>query len=169
MRGLQEIGPLFSGIAERFITHRAYALATAEANLEGLLSPKVSACWLSSLVLLRRGEGFEARPLLDAAQLGPIRAIAPGDFKGDGRRDLFAAMGFPLLGEPCDAVAEDWNGDGVSDRVVSEAGGGLHWIQSRKADGRSAGEPPKTGERAREPQPVFRLRTPGRATGRAKP
>ena len=56
MRGLQEMGPLFSGIAERFITHRAYALATAEANLEGLLSPKVSACWLSSLVLLRRGE-----------------------------------------------------------------------------------------------------------------
>jgi hypothetical protein len=54
MRGLQEMGPLFSGIAERFITHRAYALATAEANLEGLLSPKVSACWLSSLVLLRR-------------------------------------------------------------------------------------------------------------------
>ena len=107
--------------------------------------------WLSSLVLLRRGEGFEARPLLDAAQLGPIRAIAPGDFKGDGRRDLFAAMGFPLLGEPCDAVAEDWNGDGVSDRVVSEAGGGLHWIQSRKADGRSAGEPPTTGEKAREP------------------
>ncbi|MDH4372940.1 MAG: hypothetical protein QE510_05990 [Verrucomicrobiota bacterium] len=108
------------------------------------------------------------RPLPDAAQLGLIRAIAPGDFKGDGRRDFFAALGFRLLGEPCDAVAEDWNGDGVSDRVVSEADGGLQWIQSRKANGRSAGEPSKTGERAREPQPEFRLRTPGRATGRAK-
>ena len=85
-------------------------------------------------MLLHRGEGFEARPLLDAAQLGPIRAIAPVDFKGNGRRDLFAAMGFPLLGEPCDVVAEDWNGDGVSDLVVSEADGGLQWIQSRKAD-----------------------------------
>ena len=120
-------------------------------------------------MLLHRGEGFEARPLLDVGQLGSIRAIAPVDFKGNGRRDLFAAMGFPLLGEPCDAVAEDWNGDGVSDRVVSEADGQLQWIQSRKSDGRSAGEPPTTGERAREPQPVFRLRTPGRATGRAKP
>ena len=170
MRGLQEIGPLFPGIAERFTTHRAYALATVEAILEGLPSAKVSARWLSSLVLLRRGEGFEARPLPDAAQLGPIRAIAPGDFNGDGRRDLFVAMGFAghgfrgprddageglflfgrddgnfdavpsgslgfrLLGEPCDAVADDWNGDGVSDLVVSEADGGLQWIQSRKAD-----------------------------------
>jgi len=170
MRGLQEIGPLFPGIAERFTTHRAYALATVEAILEGLPSAKVSARWLSSLVLLRRGEGFEARPLPDAAQLGPIRAIAPGDFNGDGRRDLFVAMGFAghgfrgprddageglflfgrgdgsfesvpsgslgfrLLGEPRDVVAEDWNGDGVSDLVVSEADGGLQWIQSRKAD-----------------------------------
>ena len=170
MRGLQEIGPLFPGIAERFTTHRAYAMATVEAILEGLPSAKVSARWLSSLVLLRRGEGFEARPLPDAAQLGPIRAIAPGDFNGDGRRDLFVAMGFAghgfrgprddageglflfgrgdgsfesvpsgslgfrLLGEPRDVVAEDWNGDGVSDLVVSEADGGLQWIQSRKAD-----------------------------------
>ena len=170
MRGLQEIGPLFPGIAERFTTHRAYALATVEAILEGLPSAKVSARWLSSLVLLRRGEGFEARPLPDAAQLGPIRAIAPGDFNGDGRRDLFVAMGFAghgfrgprddageglflfgrgdgsfesvpsgslgfrRLGEPRDVVAEDWNGDGVSDLVVSEADGQLHWIQSRKAD-----------------------------------
>jgi len=170
MRGLQEIGPLFPGIAERFTTHRAYALATVEAILEGLPSAKVSARWLSSLVLLRRGEGFEARPLPDAAQLGPIRAIAPGDFNGDGRRDLFVAMGFAghgfrgprddageglflfgrgdgnfdavpsgslgfrLLGEPCDAVADDWNGDGVSDLVVSEADGHLLWILSRKAD-----------------------------------
>ena len=123
MRGLQEMGPLFPGIAERFTTLQAYALA----QLDGAV-----------------------------------------DFKGNGRRGLFAAMGFPLLGEPCDAVAEDWNGDGVSDRVVSEADGGLQWIQSRKANGRSAGEPSKTGERAREPQPEFRLRTPGRATGRAK-
>ena len=52
MRGLQEIGPLFPGIAERFTTHRAYALATVEAILEGLPSAKVSARWLSSLVLL---------------------------------------------------------------------------------------------------------------------
>jgi hypothetical protein len=44
------------------------------------------------------------------------------------------SLGFRLLGEPCDVVAEDWNGDGVSDLVVSEADGGLHWIQSRKAD-----------------------------------
>ncbi len=168
MRGLQEIGPLFPAIAARFTTHRAYALATVDALLEGLPSAKVSARWLTSLVLLRRGEGFEARPLPDAAQLGPIRAVAAGDFNGDGRRDLFVAMGFAghgfrgprddageavflmgrgdgtwdsvpsgslgfrLLGEPRDVVAEDWNGDGVSDLVVSEADGSLHWIQSRK-------------------------------------
>ncbi len=170
MRGLQEIGPLFPAIAERFTTHRAYAQATVATLLEGLPTAQVSARWLSSLVLLRRGEGFEARPLPDAAQLGPIRAMAAGDFNGDGRRDLFVAMGFAghgfrgprddageglflmgrgdgsfesvpsgslgfrLLGEPRDVVAEDWNGDGVSDLVVSEADGGLHWIQSRKAD-----------------------------------
>ena len=171
VRGLQEIGPLFPAIAARFSTHRAYALATVEAILEGLTSTRVSARWLTSLVLLRRGDRFEARPLPDAAQLGPIRAIAPGDFNGDGKRDLFVAMGFAghgfrgprddageslflfgrgdgtfeavpsgslgfrLLGEPCDAVANDWNGDGVDDLVVSEApGGGLWWIQSRKAD-----------------------------------
>ncbi len=170
MRGLQEIGPLFPAIAERFTTHRAYAQATVATLLEGLPSAQVSARWLTSLVLLRRGEGFEARPLPDAAQLGPIRAMAAGDFNGDGRRDLFVAMGFAghgfrgprddageglflmgrgdgsfesvpsgslgfrLLGEPRDVVAEDWNGDGVSDLVVSEADGGLQWIQSRKAD-----------------------------------
>jgi hypothetical protein len=170
MRGLQEIGPLFPVIAERFTTHRAYALATVATLLEGLPSAQVSARWLTSLVLLRRGEGFEARPLPDAAQLGPIRAMAAGDFNGDGRCDLFVAMGFAghgfrgprddageglflmgrgdgsfesvpsgslgfrLLGEPRDVVAEDWNGDGVSDLVVSEADGGLQWIQSRKAD-----------------------------------
>jgi hypothetical protein len=91
-----------------------------------------------------------------------------GDFNGDGRRDLFVAMGFAghgfrgprddageavflmgrgdgtwdsvpsgslgfrLLGEPRDVVAEDWNGDGVSDLVISEADGRLQWIQSRK-------------------------------------
>ena len=171
VRGLQEIGPLFPAIAARFSTHRAYALATVEGILEGLPSARLSVRWLTSLILLRRGDRFEARPLPDAAQLGPIRAIAPGDFNGDGRRDLFVAMGFAghgfrgqrddageslflfgrgdgtfdpvptgslgfrLLGEPCDAVADDWNGDGVSDLMVSEApGGGLWWIQSRKVD-----------------------------------
>jgi hypothetical protein len=171
VRGLQEMGPLFPVIAERFPTHRAYALAKVETVLEGLPSARVSARWLTSLVLLRRGDRFEARPLPDAAQLGPIRVIAPGDFNGDGKRDLFVAMGFTghgfrgarddagealflfgrgdgtfepvpsgslgfrLLGEPCDAVADDWNGDGVSDLVVSEApGGSLWWIRSLKAD-----------------------------------
>lgn len=169
VRGLQEMGPLFPAIAERFPTHRAYALATVETILEGLPSARVSARWLTSLVLLRRGDRFEARPLPDAAQLGPIRAIAPGDFNGDGRRDLFIAMGFAghgfrgarddagealflfghgdgtfesvptgslgfrLLGEPCDAVADDWNGDGVSDLVVSEADGSVWWLASGKA------------------------------------
>ena len=94
VRGLQEIGPLFPAIAARFTTHRAYALATVEGILEGLPSARVSARWLTSVVLLRRGDGFEARALPDAAQLGPIRAMASGDFNGDGRRDLFVAMGF---------------------------------------------------------------------------
>ncbi len=171
VRGLQEMGPLFPAIAERFPTHRAYAQATVETILEGLPSARVSVRWLTSLVLLRRGDRFEARPLPDAAQLGPIRALVPGDFNGDGRRDLFVAMGFAghgfrgprddagealflfgrgdgtfepvpsgslgfrLLGEPCDAVSDDWNGDGVSDLVVSESSGGdLWWIRSRKAD-----------------------------------
>lgn len=169
VRGLQEMGPLFPAIAERFPTHRAYALATAETILDGLPSSRLSAGWLTSMVLLRRGDRFEARPLPDAAQLGPIRALAQGDFNGDGRRDLFVAMGFAghgfrgprddagealllfgrgdgsfdpvpsgslgfrLLGEPCDAVAEDWNGDGVSDLVVSEADGSVWWIPSGRA------------------------------------
>jgi len=57
--------------------------------------------------------------------------------RGDGTFDAVpsGSLGFRLLGEPCDAVADDWNGDGVSDLEVSEApGGGLWWIRSLKAD-----------------------------------
>jgi hypothetical protein len=70
---------------------------------------------------------------------GPREDAGEGLFlfgRGDGSFESVpsGSLGFRLLGEPCDAVVEDWNGDGVSDLVVSEADGGLHWIQSRKAD-----------------------------------
>ena len=46
---------------------------------------------LDSMVFLKRGDRFEARPLPIEAQFSPVLAICVADFDADGNQDLFLA------------------------------------------------------------------------------
>jgi len=48
--------------------------------------------WLASTLFLNRGDHWEARPLLDVAQLSPVFGLAVADADGDGAEDLFLAQ-----------------------------------------------------------------------------
>ncbi len=81
--------------------------------------------WLSSLILLNRGDHFEARPLPDLAQLGPVFALQAADFDGDGHLDLYGGQGFfgHNFGVPRDDAGEGFlllgRGDGNFDAVTT--------------------------------------------------
>lgn len=96
MSGLAEWSRHSPWASAQFPTYRAFAAATMDQILEGksLVANRLECRWLSSLVLLNRGDHFEALPLPDLAQLGPIFSLAAADLDGDGRMDLYAAQGF---------------------------------------------------------------------------
>jgi len=96
LRGRGDLAAHWPWMPEQFPTHRAFA----SAPLRDLIGDRMPAAiqrecrWLASVVLWNRGDRFELRPLPDEAQLGPILALAPGDFDGDRRTDLYGAQGF---------------------------------------------------------------------------
>jgi hypothetical protein len=96
MRGLSDLARHLPWVQESFRTHRAFASATLDDILgERMRSMTRHECsWLSSLILYNRGNHFDARPLPDLAQLGPIFALQAADFNGDGFMDIYAAQGF---------------------------------------------------------------------------
>jgi hypothetical protein len=77
-------------------TYRAYG----EAGVDDLLGERRGevrlreAAVLESLVLLNRGDRFEARPLPAEAQFAPAFGVTVADFDGDGHEDLFLAQNF---------------------------------------------------------------------------
>jgi len=55
---------------------------------------KVQATTLATMVLLNRGDHFEAVPLPAQAQFAPAFALVVGDFDGDGNEDVFLSQNF---------------------------------------------------------------------------
>jgi enediyne biosynthesis protein E4 len=117
-RELMLLAMVFPTLRERAPTYAAYSRATVK-DLFGdaiasarRLEVRVS----ESIVLLNRGDRFEARPLPGEAQWSPVSGLCVADFDGDGHDDVFLAQNFfathPLM-ERSDAGRGLWlRGDG---------------------------------------------------------
>ena len=83
-------------VAERFPTHHLYGRASVEEVLGGksAAARRWEGAMPDSMVLLNRGDYFEARPLPIEAQFSPAFGISVGDWDGDGHEDLFLAQNF---------------------------------------------------------------------------
>jgi len=88
--------PSLPFIAGRFGTHKAYSEATLEEVLGEARSRAkvVQATTLASMVLLNRGDHFEAVVLPAEAQFAPAFGVVVGDFDGDGQEDVFLSQNF---------------------------------------------------------------------------
>jgi hypothetical protein len=96
---LRQLGALAKGVPfvrERFSSNKAYSTASVEEVLGDRfpLAKKLEAICLESIVLLNRGDHFEARLLPVDAQMSPVFGLCIGDFDGDGSEDLFLAQNF---------------------------------------------------------------------------
>jgi hypothetical protein len=96
---LRQLGALAKGLpflAGRFSSNKAYSTASLEEVLGEHLSAakKLEAVCLESILLLNRGDHFEARMLPVEAQMSPAFGLCVGDFDGDGAEDLFLAQNF---------------------------------------------------------------------------
>lgn len=95
-RDLNALAAAWPELRERYTSHQAFG----EASMKDLLAPVsgiarvVEAKTLLSLVLLNRGDHFEAKPLPTEAQLAPAFGLTTGDFDGDGFSDIFVAQNF---------------------------------------------------------------------------
>jgi len=81
-------------LVDRFDSHAAFAKATVQELLGDSLPSmaQVRLNTLESIVLLNRGETFEAHPLPPGAQFAPVFGVVARDWDGDGHLDLFLAQ-----------------------------------------------------------------------------
>jgi enediyne biosynthesis protein E4 len=96
---LRQLTPLAKGmpfLRGRFSSNKEYSTASVEDVLGERFSAakKLEVVCLESLVLLNRGDHFEAQQLPVEAQFSPVFGLCVGDFDGDGREDLFLAQNF---------------------------------------------------------------------------
>jgi hypothetical protein len=107
-RGLRPLSMAFPSLSERFPTHAAFAAASLQDVMAAIGRPAsvVEARTLTSMVLLNRGDVWEARPLPDVAQWAPLMGASVADANGDGKMDLLLAqnfMGMRIEWPRCDA------------------------------------------------------------------
>ncbi len=83
-------------LRHRYGSYTAFSTASVSeilgASLPGMLHQQVRT--FQSLLLLNRGDSFEARPLPDDAQFSPVFGMAVADFNGDGNEDVVLAQNF---------------------------------------------------------------------------
>jgi hypothetical protein len=90
------LGLALPGAARRVRTFAQYA----DADIAQVLGPfasgaiRLGATTMDNMVLLNRGERFEARPLPVEAQCAPAFYAGIADFNGDGKEDLFLSQNF---------------------------------------------------------------------------
>lgn len=96
LESFARVGIAVPSARNRFATFRDYSQASVADLLGDAASSavRVGATTFDHLVLLNRGERFEARPLPAEAQLAPAFAPVVADFDGNGREDLFLAQNF---------------------------------------------------------------------------
>ena len=96
LTGYQRVRLAVPALASRFRTFAAWADATLDQAVAALpgRSARLEITTLDHLVLLNRGDRFEARPLPAAAQFAPAFGVAIADFTGDGFEDVFLAQNF---------------------------------------------------------------------------
>lgn len=96
VRDLMMLGQSFPELRERFPTFAAFGRATWDelerTSFSGLKA--ATAAVLDSLLLLNRGDHWEARPLPPEAQWSPVFGLVVGDWDGDGNQDAFLAQNF---------------------------------------------------------------------------
>ena len=93
---LDTMARVMPSLTQRFPTFAAYSGADMNEIL-GDAKPKmrhVEVKTLDSMVFLKRGNRFEARPLPIEAQFSPVMAICVADFDKDGNQDLFLAQNY---------------------------------------------------------------------------
>jgi hypothetical protein len=103
-RDLKALRAALPSLAGQFPNYASYATASVSQvlgpsfQLSTLNSQpstnRVEAVTLSSLVLMNRGDHFEARPLPDIAQFAPVFGIVAADFDGDTHEDIFLSQNF---------------------------------------------------------------------------
>jgi hypothetical protein len=95
-RQLDVLGRSLPFLRERFPSHRAFSLASVQDLLgeRWKAAHRFQATTLESIVLLNRGDRFEARPLPFEVQVAPVFGVCVADLDGDAREDLFLAQNF---------------------------------------------------------------------------
>lgn len=124
-------------LQERFPTRRSMGLASVESLLGAQVSRsrRVSVNSLESVVLLNRGDHFEARPLPGEAQWAPAFGVVAADFDGDGHEDVFLSQNFFATGAETD---RDDAGQGLLLR--GDGHGGLTPVSAPESGLRLTGE-----------------------------
>lgn len=96
LRSLDALTKGMPFLRQRFGSHAACSTASVEELLGDRFNDAkhLEVCCLESLVLLNRGDHFEARALPIEAQMAPGFGVCAGDFDGDGKEDVFVAQNF---------------------------------------------------------------------------
>ena len=96
MRDWGTLKGIFPRLQEQFPNYTSFSTADLTQVMAAGLPPmqEVRAAVLDSLVLLNRGDHFEAEALPAQAQWSPVFGIAVADLDGDGYEDLFLAQNF---------------------------------------------------------------------------
>lgn len=94
--GFARIGAALPSVKASFATFAEFAKADVDAVLgpAAAQAVRVGATTYEHMLLLNRGDHFEARALPTAAQVAPSFGSVVADFDGDGNEDVFLAQNF---------------------------------------------------------------------------